>query len=129
MASRLATAFSLPAGREALLILALAALCVAVLVGMVLSRTATTATALVLAAGCVFGPVFPTLLAILLGHFASSVHGRAVGLLFAIGGIGWTTIPILIGAYARRTSVQRGFSVAVAAAVGLFAVALALAAR
>jgi fucose permease len=82
--------------------------------------------ALVIAAGLVFGPVFPTLMAVLLGHFAPSVHGRAVGLLFAVGGIGWTIVPILIGAYASRTSVQRGFTVAVGAAVGLCAVALSL---
>jgi hypothetical protein len=52
-----------------------------------------------------------------------------VGLLFAIGGVGWTAIPILIGAYARRTSVQRGFVIAVAAAVGLCIVAAALVAH
>jgi hypothetical protein len=38
-------------------------------------------------------------------------------------------IPILIGAYARRTSVQRGFSIAVAAAAALSGIALALVAR
>ena len=45
---------------------------------------------------------------------------------FAIGGIGWSVIPILIGAYARKTSVQRGFLIAVAAAVALTVVAVAL---
>jgi hypothetical protein len=30
-------------------------------------------------------------------------------LLFALASIGWTTIPFLIGAYARRAGVQRGF--------------------
>jgi fucose permease len=129
MSSRLATAFSLPAGREAVLILVLALLCVGVLLGMVLSRDALTAMALVLAAGLVFGPIFPTLMAVLLGHFAPSVHGRAVGLLFAIGGVGWTAIPMLIGVYAHRSGVQRGFSLAVAAAVGLCVVAAVLAAR
>jgi fucose permease len=129
MATRLVTAFSLPAGRETALILALALLSVAVLLGVVLSRSAPQAMALVLAAGFVFGPIFPTLMAVLLGHFAAAVHGRAIGLFFAIGGIGWTTIPLLIGAYARRTSVQRGLLVAVLAAGGLCAVALLLAAR
>ena len=56
---------------------------------------------------------------------AASIYGGS-GLLFAIGGIGWTTIPILIGAYARRTSVQRGFSIGVAAAIGLCVVAMGL---
>jgi fucose permease len=129
MLSRLTTAFTLPAHQEAILILVMALLSVGVLLGMVVSRNAPTAMALVLAAGFVFGPIFPTLMAVLLGHFAPSVHGRAVGLLFAIGGVGWTTIPMLIGVYARRTSVQRAFSVAVVAAVGLCSVALVLAVR
>ena len=80
--------------------------------------------ALVVVAGFVFGPVFPTLMAILLGHFESALHGRAVGFLFGVGGIGWTIIPILIGMVARRSGVQRGFGIAAAAAVCLSAVAL-----
>jgi fucose permease len=129
MVSRLATAFTLSTGHEAILILVLAVLSVGVLLGVVFSTRAPAAMTLVLAAGLVFGPIFPTLMAILLGHFAPSVHGRAVGLLFAIGGVGWTAIPLLIGAYARRTSVQRGFLIAVAAALGLCVVAAVLVAR
>jgi fucose permease len=128
MVSRLATAFTLSAGGETKLILGLAVLCVLVLTAVVRSRRAATAMLCVLAAGLVFGPIFPTLMAVLLGHFPQSAHGRVVGLLFGIGGIGWTVIPILIGAYARRTSVQRGFSIAAAAAVALCVVALGLAA-
>jgi hypothetical protein len=33
----------------------------------------------VLAAGLVFGPIFPIIMATLLGHFDQSLHGRAVG--------------------------------------------------
>jgi hypothetical protein len=39
------------------------------------------------------------------------------------------TIPMLIGEYVCRTSVQRAFSIAVVAAVGLCIVALVLAVR
>jgi len=126
MATRLITAFSLPAGGEATLIFVLALGSIAVLSAVVFSRTRRTAVVAVLAAGLIFGPIFPTIMAVLLGHFDKSVHGRAVGLFFAIGGIGWTTIPALIGAYARRTSVQRGFLIAVAAAVGLSVAACVL---
>ena len=42
------------------------------------------------------------------------------------GGIGWTTIPMLIGAYAGRTSVQKSFRVAAASAVGLCVIATIL---
>lgn len=119
MAARLLTAFTLEPGQETLFIFGLGVASTAVLLGMVFTRQRTAAMALVLLAGLVFGPVFPTLLAVLFRHFDPSLHGRAVGLLFAIGGVGWTAIPILIGAYARRTSVQRGFAVAVGAAIGL----------
>lgn len=126
MASRLATAFSLSMGQEAALILVMALSSVLVLFGMTRCRRATTAMALVLAAGLVFGPIFPTLMAILLGHFPPAVRGRAVGLFFAVGGIGWTVIPLMIGAYARRTSLQRGLLIAVATAGGLCLVSLGL---
>jgi fucose permease len=129
MGARLLTAFTLPPGWEAMFILVLSLACVVVLTGVVLGRSPKLAVGMVLGAGLVFGPIFPTIMAILLGHFDARLHGRAVGMLFAIGGIGWTAIPILIGAYARRTSVQRGFLIAVAAAIGLSGIALALAAR
>src|SRR5262249_18048851 len=129
MASRLTAAFLLPGGRETTTLVVLAAGSLAVLLATVASRGAGTAAALVLAAGVVFGPIFPIIMALLLGHFPAALHGRAVGLLFALAGIGWTTIPILIGAYARRAGVQRGFAVAAGAAAGLTCVALLFALR
>lgn len=129
MTARLVTAFCLPPGSEMALIIGLSLACVLVLTGVVLSRSRAMAVAMVIAAGFVFGPIFPTLMAVLLGHTEPSLHGRVVGLFFAVGGVGWTTIPMLIGAYARRTSVQRGFLVAVASAVGLCAVVMMLAVK
>jgi fucose permease len=129
MAARLVTAFSLPAERARLLILVLALASVGVLAGMVWSRGRVPAMALVIGAGAIIGPIFPTLMAVLLGHVEPALHGRAVGMLFAVGGIGWAAIPLVIGMQARRAGVQSAFSIAAAAAVGLSAVGLALAAR
>ena len=67
-----------------------------------------------------------TLIAILLSHVETSLHGRAVGIFVCIGGIGWTAIPMLIGAYAKRTSVQRAFLIAAACAVLLTGLSVAL---
>lgn len=129
--SRLATAIAfgrkyLPVGSEATLIFVLALMCIGVWIAVVLSRGRGMAAALVILAGIIFGPIFPTIMAVLLGHFDPSLHGRAVGLLFAVGGLGWSVLPMLIGAYARRTSVQRAFLLAAASAVGLSVVALIL---
>lgn len=124
--SRLLTALALPKGSETALVLALSVVCIGVWTAVVFGRRRGTAIGSVVTAGLVFGPIFPTIMALLLGHFPQSLHGRAVGLFFAIGGLGWTAIPMLIGAYAQRTSVQRGFVMAAASAVGLSAIALAL---
>jgi fucose permease len=128
MGSRLITALMLPAGADTLLVIVMAALCIAFTLGIVLSRSAELTCAMVVLAGLILGPIFPTLIAILLSHVTPSLHGRAVGLFFCIGGIGWTLIPILIGMYARRSTVQRSFLIAATCAVALtgFSVGLAI---
>ena len=129
MMARLTTALTAHrfAGHEAAFVFVLALASTAVLGLLYLSRGRAVAVAVVCAAGLCFGPVFPTLMAMLLNHFPPTLHGRAVGLLFGIGGVGWTMIPMLMGAYARRTSVQRAFAIAVVSALGLCVVTAVLA--
>jgi sugar phosphate permease len=107
-------------------ILGLSLVSVGVWVAVVLCRGRRLTAALVIAVGVIFGPIYPTLVAVLLGHFPASLHGRAIGLFFTLGGLGCTALPMLIGAYARRTSVQRGFILAAASAAGLALIALLL---
>ena len=45
----------------------------------------------------------------------------AVGILFATASIGWTVFPMVIGAIATRSTLQRGFLVAVGCGVALLA--------
>ncbi|HUT89670.1 MAG TPA: MFS transporter [Thermoguttaceae bacterium] len=135
MGSRLATAllvaaFPLPAGGDTTLIIVLSVLCLLVWAGAVFSPGGATAGAMVILAGLVFGPTFPTIIGVLVGHvnadLSPDLGGRAVGLFFAIGGIGWSVIPMLIGAYAQKRGVQQGFRIAAGAAAGLLVMALAL---
>lgn len=126
MGSRLAAALLLPKGMDTTLVIVMSAFCIGFTLCIVLSRSAPLTCALVVLAGCILGPIFPTLIAILLSHVSPSLHGRAVGIFFCIGGIGWTAIPILIGAYAKRTSVQRAFLVANGSAVLLTILAVVL---
>jgi fucose permease len=125
-ASRLLAALTLPKGSETLVILGLSLVSVGVWVAVVLCRGRRLTATLVIAVGVIFGPIYPTLVAVLLGHFPASLHGRAIGLFFTLGGLGCTALPMLIGAYARRTSVQRGFILAAASAAGLALIALLL---
>ena len=126
MGSRLVTALTLPPGADTLLITAMAGLCIAFCLAIVFSRSAWLTSAVVVAAGLILGPIFPTLIAVLMSHVEPSLHGRTVGLFFSIGGIGWTAIPILIGSVAKRTSVQRAFLIASGCAVILTALSATL---
>ena len=126
LTARIVLVLGLEVQSEALLILVLALACVGITTGVVRSRSQRTAITLVIAAGLVVGPIFPSIMAILLGHFPGAVQGRAVGMLFAIGGLGWTLIPMSIGAYAEGTTVQRGFPIAVGSAIALCIVAALL---
>ena len=117
LGSRLLTAIFAKPGIEHLLHIVVAVLGTAGLLGIVFSRQRNHTIGLIMFCGFVFGPVFPVLMAILLGHVPLEVSGRAVGLLFAGASIGWTLIPPLIGWVAERTNLQRGFLVAVASSV------------
>ena len=103
----------------------LAVLCIVILLGIVYSRKRAVTIGLILAAGLLYGPFFPNLMAILLSHFPVEVHGRAVGLLFGAASIGWTVFPAVIGAVATRSTLQRGFLVAVGCGVVLLALVIA----
>lgn len=129
VASRLLAALVLPPSHDTALILGLSLISVAVLAAMVLARGHAVPGAMVISAGAAFGPIFPSLVAILLNHVPEAQRGRAVGLLFAIGGVGWALIPIVIGACARKYGVRRAFAVAVGAAAALSGIALVLMAR
>lgn len=102
----------------------LAALSIVILIALVLSRKRALTIGLILFAGLLYGPFFPNLMAILLTHFPPEVHGRAVGLLFGCASIGWTIFPMLIGAIATRSTLQRGFVVAVGCAIALLALVI-----
>ncbi|MFN0125546.1 MAG: MFS transporter [Verrucomicrobiales bacterium] len=84
------------------------------MLGLAWSRRRSLTFALLVAAGLIAGPFFPNLMALLLTHFPAEVHGRAIGMLFAMGSVGWTVIPSIMGAVAKRKSVPHAFRVAAA---------------
>ncbi len=135
MGSRLLTALFVHSGtavsvaesmRQARLIhILLAIACSGILLGLILSRSRRLTVALLLAAGFLYGPFFPNLMGILLSHFPVGGHGRAVGVLFAAASVGWTIFPTLIGWRATRTTIQRGFQIALATNVALVVLVVA----
>jgi len=130
MISRLVVAFVLPLlwfttkETSIVLILSVVATLVTLLIVIVPARRA--APWLVMAAGLACGPLFPTVLAILFLGFDSSMHGRALGTTLAIGNLGYTLTPLIVGLVARKTTVQRSFIVLTISGLGLIAVSIAL---
>ena len=126
MGSRLLVSAVGVRGEELLFLLVLSLACVALMVALVAVRGRAAVAGVVVLAGAVCGPVFPTLIGVYLTGVDASLLGRAVGFFFAFASIGWTALPACIGAVARRTGrIQRGFTVAVASAA-LFAVLAAV---
>ena len=121
--SRLAAALLIPAGSDHAIAFVMAICCIGFSLGLVLSQSGRLTAALVIVAGAILGPLFPILIALLVGHVLetnASLQGRAIGLFFCIGGIGWATVPLIVGQIAKKTSsVQKGFIVVVGCAVCL----------
>jgi fucose permease len=111
---------------DAWLILGLALATAVFLGNMVSARTHFTAALGLLLVGACFGPIFPTLVAILLNVFRED-RGTAYGAMFSIGATGSLFLPPLISAFARRNTVQQAMRIPLVTALVLAVVALILA--
>ena len=117
--SRLIAALTLPAGSHEVAIIGFAVVLLAVVYGLIESKKANTTNVLVIAAGLILGPIFPILIAFLVGHVDVSLQGRAIGLFFCIGGIGWALVPFLVGRQADKSGLQQSFYIVAGCVVGL----------
>jgi fucose permease len=99
---------------EQALLVALGVTCVLLMLTLVFVRGRFATAATILLAGLATGPVFPTMMAVVLLSVPPDTMGRAVGFFFSFASVGWTVIPMLIGLVARKTNIQRGFLIAAA---------------
>ncbi|MCH7988801.1 MAG: hypothetical protein IID46_06560, partial [Planctomycetes bacterium] len=125
--SRLIAALAFPPGKHHAVVIGLAVILVLVVLGLVASRRRLQTSILVIAAGLILGPIFPILIAFLVGHVDVSVQGRAIGLFFCIGGVGWAVVPFMVGKLADRVGLQKSFLVVAVCATGLVAMCTVLA--
>ena len=102
---------------EQALLVAMGIISVALMLTLAVVRGQAATSATVLLAGVACGPVFPTMMAVVLLSVPPDTMGRAVGFFFFFASVGWTVVPMIIGAVARRTNIQKGFYVAAASAV------------
>ena len=99
---------------EQALLVAMGVSCVALMLALVFLKGHVATSLTILLAGLACGPVFPTMMAVVLLSVPPDTMGRAVGFFFSFASVGWTVIPMLIGVVARKTDIQRGFLVAAA---------------
>jgi MFS family permease len=99
---------------EQALLVTLGVACVMLMLALTFVRGRAATSATILLAGLACGPVFPTMMAVVLLSVHPDTMGRAVGFFFFFASIGWTVVPMIIGVVARRTNIQRGFLIAAA---------------
>jgi fucose permease len=99
---------------EQVLLEALGVACVVLMLALALVRGRAATSATILLAGLACGPVFPTMMALVLLSVQPDTMGRAVGFFFFFASVGWTVVPMIIGVVARKTTIQMGFLVAAA---------------
>jgi len=104
----------LGATNEQALLVALGVACVALMLALAFVRGRAATSATILLAGLACGPVFPTMMAVVLLSVQPDTMGRAVGFFFFFASIGWTVVPMIIGVIARKTNIQMGFLIAAA---------------
>lgn len=113
--ARLVAAFSMPPGMDLAVLKVLAIGCIICTVLLAVSKSSRTTLIAIVAIALVMAPVFPILIAQLLGYVNTALGpelgGRSVGLFFSIGGFGWALMPLLVGRAAIRFSVQKAFYV------------------
>ena len=110
-------------------VIGLAVIMLAVVLGLVTSRGKRQTSTLLILAGLILGPIFPILIAQLYGHVSAelpTMEGRAIGLFFCIGGIGWAVVPFVVGKLADRVGLQKAFLVVAGCSTGLVAMCIVL---
>lgn len=130
MAARLITAIFLGDQIDpAMLVPALGVLAV-VGIGIMVSAPSPSIGALgTMITGFALGPIFPTLVGVAFGKtdaVAAGTAGSVFGLIFAIGLIGGTIVPALIGKFAAQMNIRQSLKIALVVAVALVVVSSAL---
>ena len=87
-----------------------AAAMVAVLV-MLSTQTPAIAIAAVMLTGLVFAPIFPTIVGVTFAKFEPRLYGSIFGIIFAVGLLGGTFVPQIIGSLSVGATVQQNLRI------------------
>jgi fucose permease len=93
---------------------------------MVVTASPTLAMAAVVVTGLVFAPIFPTIVGVTFAKFEPGLYGSIFGIIFAIGLLGGTFVPQIIGSLSVGATIQQSLLIVLAMAAALFVVSLFL---
>ena len=91
---------------------------------MIAAKGPVTGIIAVILAGIAFAPIFPTIVGVTFAKFEPGLYGSVFGIIFAIGLLGGTFIPKLIGNLSVGSTVQKSLPVAAMIAVILLIISL-----
>ena len=105
-------------------ILLMSAVSLVAIMLMIVANSPALAIIAVLLAGLAFAPIFPTIVGVTFAKFDSSLYGSIFGIIFAVGLLGGTFVPKIIGNLSVGSTVQQSLPIAAVMAGILFVIAL-----
>lgn len=102
------------------LIATMAAVAAASILTLILTSSAALAVVAVILTGLAFAPIFPTIVGVTFAKFDSSLYGSIFGIIFAIGLLGGTFVPQIVGSLSQGATIQQSLQIVLAMAVALF---------
>lgn len=108
------------------LIAAAALVAVGTILVMIVTSSATLASVAVVLTGLVFAPIFPTIVGVTFAKFEPRLYGSIFGIIFAVGLLGGTFVPQIVGSLSAGATVQQSLQIVAGMAAALFVIALFL---
>lgn len=93
---------------------------------MITTSSASLASAAVILTGFVFAPIFPTIVGVTFAKFEPRLYGSIFGIMFAVGLLGGTFVPQVVGSLSAGGTVQQSLQIVAGMAAALFVIALFL---
>jgi fucose permease len=111
------------------LIAAMALVAMGAILTMILTEIPALAVVAVVVTGLVFAPIFPTIVGVTFAKFEPKLYGSIFGIIFAVGLLGGTFVPQIIGSLSVGATIQQSLLIVLAMAAALFVISLFLRSR
>jgi fucose permease len=93
---------------------------------MILAHNAALSIVAVILTGLVFAPIFPTIIGVTFANFEPGLYGSIFGIIFAVGLLGATFVPQIIGSLSVGATVQQSLLIVLAMTVILLVISFVM---